>query len=242
MTYIQPFFALLLISSVFLFITADNKRKRRIGAQVLALMLLLFSWQPAAWLALGSLEHGYSRELPPTTGVQAIVVLSSRIVPPNPPRLDAIVGEDTYERCWYAAWLHRNRFAVPILASGGGRSEWRYALVMRQALKEMDVPPAMIWTEQTSRSTYENALYSAEILRQKGIHRIALVTEAYHMPRAVRCFRKQGLDVVPAPCGFRGSWQATFKQLLPDWRAVSWNEAVLHEWVGLAWYWIRGWI
>jgi uncharacterized SAM-binding protein YcdF (DUF218 family) len=37
------------------------------------------------------------------------------------------------------------------------------------------VPAGMIWTEDRSKSTYENALFSAEILRAKGITRIALV-------------------------------------------------------------------
>ena len=58
----------------------------------------------------------------------------------------------------------------------------------------------MIWTEERSRSTHENAVFGAEILRQHEIGRIALVIEARSMLRAESCFRKQGITVVAAPC------------------------------------------
>lgn len=66
-----------------------------------------------------------------------------------------------------------------------------------------------------------------------------LVTEATHMPRAERCFRKQGLAVVPAACCF------TFlprrpSTLLPNWGGLARNEATLHEGFGLLWYWLSG--
>jgi uncharacterized SAM-binding protein YcdF (DUF218 family) len=66
-------------------------------------------------------------------------------------------------------------------------------------LEQEGVPPSKIWTEEQSRSTYENALYSAKLLHGSGIHRIALVMEADSMLRAELCFRKQGLEVTPAP-------------------------------------------
>ncbi len=60
----------------------------------------------------------------------------------------------------------------------------------------------MIWIENGSRSTHENAMYGAEILRQHGISRIALVIDARSMARAEASFRKQGMTVVPAPFRF----------------------------------------
>lgn len=112
---------------------------------------------------------------------------------------------------------------------------------MRQLLQEAGVPEAMIWTEQRSRSTYENAVYGAEILRQHGIGKIALVTEARSMLRAELCFRKQRITVVPAPCEFR-EFESPLDEFTPSWKAISSNEETLHETAGLAWYWLRGWI
>lgn len=112
---------------------------------------------------------------------------------------------------------------------------------MRQLLQEAGVPEAMIWTEQHSHSTHENAVYGAEILRQHGIGKIALVTEARSMLRAESCFRKQAITVVPAPCEFR-EFESPLDEFIPSWKAISSNEETLHETAGLAWYWIRGWI
>jgi uncharacterized SAM-binding protein YcdF (DUF218 family) len=108
-------------------------------------------------------------------------------------------------------------------------------------LEEEGIPPAKIWTEERSRSTYENALYSALVLREHGIHQIALVVEADSMLRAEKCFRKQGLGVTPAPCLFR-DMQFTGEDLLPGWTAIYRAEILLHEGVGILWYRMRGWI
>jgi uncharacterized SAM-binding protein YcdF (DUF218 family) len=61
------------------------------------------------------------------------------------------------------------------------------------------------------------------------------------MPKAEGCFRKQGLKVVAAPCGFIELY-LSWDQLLPRWRAIDQNELTLHEVLGLAWYRVRGWI
>ena len=112
---------------------------------------------------------------------------------------------------------------------------------MRQLLQQAGVAESMIWTEERSRSTYENAAEGARILRQHGIRKILLITSATDMLRAERCFRKQGLDVVPAPSAYR-RFQPSLQELLPSWRAAAQNEHTLHETLGLAWYWVRGWI
>jgi uncharacterized SAM-binding protein YcdF (DUF218 family) len=214
--------------------------KRRL-AIASAIALFLFSWPPAGWLAVWIYERPYRAEPPSDRNVQAIVVLTSSIEQPAPPLPIAILGLDTYERCAYATWLYRNWVAVPVLASGGGSiGDTPYAVVLKAALARDGVPSPMIWTEERSHSTYESAVFSAEILRRKGIHKIALVTEAYHMARAERCFRKQGLEVLPAACEFRGYLRSNWESFLPDWQAVAWNEDVVHETIGLAWYFFRG--
>jgi uncharacterized SAM-binding protein YcdF (DUF218 family) len=177
---------------------------------------------------------------PEKKDVQAIVVLASSIWPASGPLPKAFLGTDTTRRCLYAAWLYLNWAAVPVLASGGGSQGTADAVLMRVAIEGEGVPENMIWTEEHSRSTYESAVLSAQYLKQKGIHRIALVTEAYHMPRAERCFRKQGLDVVPLPCGFRSTIQRHVYELIPDSEVIVWNEDTMHEAIGLIWYALHG--
>ena len=110
---------------------------------------------------------------------------------------------------------------------------------MREILVSSGVPEASIWTEERSSSTYENALYGAEVLRSHGISRVVLVVEAQSMLRAAACFRKQGIAVVPAPSEF-GQWDPTVDGILLSWKSVRRNDITLHETLGLLWYKLRG--
>lgn len=113
--------------------------------------------------------------------------------------------------------------------------------IVRPVIEQAGVPPSMIWTEERSQSTYENARFSADLLRSKGVRRIALVTEAYHMRRSEQSFRRAGLIVIPAPCAFRYTqFSGAIEQWIPNATGVRWNELVLHEWLALAWYRIAG--
>ncbi len=240
MTYFQPLFPLLLLILLF---SAFSMRpdKARLWVRASALALFLISWPPAASLVSWPLQAPYSSLPPADNNVEVIVVLSSSVFPPTPPRPTAVLGSDTYERCEYAAWLHNNWRHVPVLATGGGsRGGVPYAVTMSVALQREGVAEDMIWTEEKSRSTFENAAFSAKLLHSKRIHKIAVVTEAYHMLRAERCFRKQGFVVVPAACGFRVFSRTDPTEYAPTWEAVSWFEDSLHEGVGLMWYLIKG--
>jgi uncharacterized SAM-binding protein YcdF (DUF218 family) len=241
-TYYQPFFPTLLVITVVGVLLRDRVGARRFFCGC-AIGLFLFTWRPAAWTALWFFERPYASVAtapPKNKDVQAIVVLASSMWVTPAPASAAFLGTDTTRRCLYAAWLHANWHAVPVLASGGGSQGIPVAVAMRQELENAGVPSQMIWTEEHSRSTYENAVESARFLKQRGIYRIALVTEAYHMPRAERCFRKQGLEVIPAPCDFRATVQGHVFEFIPDAEVISWNEDTMHETIGLIWYWLRG--
>jgi uncharacterized SAM-binding protein YcdF (DUF218 family) len=217
------------------------RRRGRYGILLAALVLLfLVSWPPADWLLSRPLEARYPIRPFASEAVEAIVVLSESIEPPHYERPFALPGGATFERCAYAAWIHQRWPNLPVLASGGG-TPLPASRAMADLLRGKGIPEPLIWTEERSSSTYQNALFSAEILRRHGIRRIALVVNAKSMPRAEACFRKQGISVAPAPSSFT-QLGANGDDLLPGWLAVRRNEETLHEMLGLAWYWLRGWL
>ena len=146
------------------------------------------------------------------------------------------------ERVRYGAWLQQ-RVGLPILVSGRGyrapgeRSEAR----IMQDILENEFGARVAWIEERSHNTYENALYSAAILKQAGIRRILLVTHAYHMPRAREAFEQMGLEVTPAAtvyfCTFGSEY--AFLDWLPEQRAFQRNRLLIHEIVGRWWYRLR---
>jgi len=111
---------------------------------------------------------------------------------------------------------------------------------MQDILVRNGVDASNVWVEGRSGTTHQNALYSASILRQHGISRVALVLDAVRMTRAAACLQKLGIDVAPAPSDFR-TFGPLRKELLPSWQAIRRNEDTLHEILGLAWYRMRGW-
>lgn len=248
-TYSQPLFAAVLLLA---FVGLIRYWRRSQGKKPFLLSialfgLLLISWPPFAWLALQPFERPFPRTIDPSNDAQAIVVLASGIQYPTVPRLPvARLGSDTYERCQYAAYLHNHGQRLPILVSGRGSPSGPgtppYAILMQDALAREGVALDAIWTEAKSRTTHEGAVFSAELLRQKGITRIVLVTDAYHMWRAELSFRKQGLKVIPAACGYRSVFGLHFADLLPGWEPIGFNEDLLHETLGLIWYKIHGWV
>jgi uncharacterized SAM-binding protein YcdF (DUF218 family) len=239
MTYWQPAMAVFLLLIAGGLLRHESRVWRRWGWAGFA-GLFLWSWPPVAWLFSGSLEWQYPSRIVPSDEAGAIVVLAADVLPPDGPSTEPQPGLSTYLRCRHAAWLYATWRQVPVLVSGGPvTSGYIAARRMRRELEAAGVPGDRIWTEEESRSTFENAKYSADQLRRRGIVRVALVTEAYHMPRSVRAFRKQGLDVVPAPCCYRstalrGPW------FLPGAGPMRANGDNLHEWIGLAWYRLSG--
>src|SRR4051794_37197767 len=242
MTYLQPLTLLCLIV-ISMGLIGLPRSKRLILSATGVLGLFLLTWPPIDWLLSRPLESGYAVEPFPSGPVQAIVVLSSSVEPANKYRPYSLPDKETYGRCERAAWLYKHWQSVPVLASGGSQNpiEQPLSTAMRELLIRAGVPDTQILTEDNSRSTHENAAYSAGILRKRGITKIALVVEAFAMPRAAAAFRREGLNVVPAPCTFR-DFGPLRDELIPTWRALERNEGTLHEVVGLAWYRFRGWI
>ncbi len=94
--------------------------------------------------------------------------------------------------------------------------------------------PALKWSEGNSRDTRENAQQIATLLRKDGVERIALVTHAWHMPRARRAFEAVGMTVTPAPMGFIDAVDATSLEWLPSSEGLRHSRLILREMLGLA--------
>jgi uncharacterized SAM-binding protein YcdF (DUF218 family) len=242
-TYIQPVLPLLLASALFLL--AFGRKSPHFGRRMalVCILLLLWSLVPVATLFSGTLEWWYPVRRYPPGEAQAIVVLSAGVYSHDASEPEDLPNASTFLRTNYAAWLYQNWRQLPIVVSGGAADAKKVSLsgVMSRLLEQRGVPVSMIWREDRSRSTYENAVYSAELLRARGINRIVLVTEAPHMLRAERAFRKQNLAVLAAPCCYRTlQFSGRWPEFLPQARAVVENEDTLHEWIGVLWYVVSG--
>lgn len=210
-------------------------------------LLLIMSLPALAYPFIALLEQAPAVTPPRVadTGAGAIVVLGAGTYTDAPEYGGDTVGPNSLLRIRYAAWLHR-RTGLPVYVTGGP-GEDAPGPVMAQVLRdEFQVPVAAV--EDQSRTTWENASMTAPLLRAAGIGHVLLVTQAWHMPRAVAAFEREGVEVTPAPTYFihRAPAKAddrptTGKMVdwLPQASAFGYSAYAVHELIGQAYYRLR---
>jgi len=150
---------------------------------------------------------------------------------------DGLVGGYSYWRCVYAVRAWREGHFQRIVVSGGPiqGSPYTIASTMRDFLVSSGVPYTAVFLEDRSRSTRENALFTKQLIAGWP-GKLVLLTSDQHMFRALRVFRKVGLDVTPrpAPDTLKGS-----RTWLARWNH-TWGLEV--ETIKIVYYAARGWI
>lgn len=197
----------------------------------------------AVWLALHILPQVPA--LPSATAaaalqsrqVQAVVVLGGGVQAFAPEYGAAQPSSDTAMRLRYGVWLSRQS-QLPLAFAGGvgwansGTAGPSEGAIARAAVAQ-DYGLPLRWVDDQSRDTAENAANLHALLARDGVQRIALVTHAWHMPRAQQAFERAGFIVTPAPTGFTLPQQRSLLEWLPTAHGLQSSREVLREWLGL---------
>ena len=213
-------------------------RKPRTGKIVAwsGLLLWLFLTTPVGTDLLSAPLESYPVITPQgLSSVQAIVILAG-----GQRRVNeefgghASVNRLTLERVRYGARLARQT-KLPVLLSGGAPTGSIPESVLMAETFKTDFGLQPKWLETRSLDTEDNAVFSAEILKKAGITRVALVTHAAHMRRAVGEFQAAGLQVVAAPLSFMsdGPRGEEFFDYMPNMSSAYTGWYAMHEWFGV---------
>ena len=97
--------------------------------------------------------------------------------------------------------------------------------------RSLGVPADKLMAETNSRDTYGNADGVKAIVKDAPF---LLVTSASHLPRAMIIFQALGMKPIPAPADINININKPFRGLLPSGRYLEEMEAVIHEYLGLA--------
>lgn len=161
-----------------------------------------------------------------------IVVLGSGVYP------DSTLSAESLQRAVYGLRLFRRGLAPRIVFTGGPERPNRLssAQLMARLAIDLGTDARSVLVENTSTSTYENARNTHAILIHHGWRTAVLVTSAPHIFRAVQVFRKQGIEVYPAPVAFYERYRFSIDG---QWSLFT---SVCHEYVGLVYYRWHGWI
>jgi uncharacterized SAM-binding protein YcdF (DUF218 family) len=153
------------------------------------------------------------------------------------------------ERLIQAVMLYRKGKVSTIFLSGGSgllfMPQFKESEILSRELHNLCVDEKDIFMENESRNTYENAVYTAQALREMNFGgSLLLITSAHHMRRSLACFEKAGIKVTPyAVDSYAGKiiWRPD-RILIPDAENL-WNwDMLIHEWIGCIAYKLKGYI
>jgi len=186
-----------------------------------------------------------------------IVVLGGATEPALSPRPEVELNAAA-DRMVHGAALYKAGVADHLILSGGdidflSLSSDSPASDMESVMEMLGVPADAMWLQGKSQNTYEDALYSCQMIKDKGLKSVVLVTSAIHMPRSVGVFEKQGCPVIPSPADFtvtnaawenlwHSDWQEVLINLVPSYSNLSLTTKTLKEYIGWVAYHMKGWL
>ncbi|MDR2798287.1 MAG: YdcF family protein [Treponema sp.] len=211
----------------------------------IGILCYLFAIEPVQDLLLRPLEDWYpplpvEAELREKIGVaDALVILGGGTIQGSPEageHRDSL-SASALKRLVYGFSL-KDLFAGEYVLTGGkvfDHGQEAEAAVAAGVLISLGLEPKRIVTETESRNTWQNARNVAESF---GYQKVILVTSAYHMPRSVFCFEKNGIMVIPAPTDYYSHRNKRYDlfSFLPSMGAFFGTWIALHEYVGLVQY------
>lgn len=198
----------------------------------------------SAWISL-PLEERFPPFVADDAPVTGIIVLGGGAEAQTTSARRQIVVNDAGEREIAMADLARRYPDARLVFSGGsgnlGDGSVAEAAVIGRYADSLGLPRTRLILEDRSRNTHENAVFAAGLVKPKAGERWLLVTSAWHMPRAVGCFRKAGFAVTAHPVDYRtGGWAdaGRFNSFASD--GLMLLDLVVKEWIGLAAYRLAG--
>jgi uncharacterized SAM-binding protein YcdF (DUF218 family) len=178
----------------------------------------------------------------PLTKVDGIIVLGGAIDMEGIRSIEEATLNDAAERMTtFVALAHQYPEARLVFTGGSGivrEQQLREADAARLLFESMGVDPARLSYERESRTTWENAVNSHQLIQPQPGQTWLLVTSAWHMPRAVGCFRAAGWEVTAYPTDFLGhNRQWGTLDIAEHMRTLT---VVEKEWIGMLVYHLLG--
>ncbi len=217
-------------------------RWRRFSPLAAALVLLLFSHELVSNALIRSLEAPPIKTYKPEVTYDVVVLLGGVI----DERASQTYGEralnESAERLTATYDLLRTDKARFAIISGASEPRAGIDVVEASALRDQlvawGIASDRIIVEDKAKNTRENAVESARIVRERGFASVVIVTSAFHMPRALGCFRAVDLAVDTLPVDYRGHERWTM--WLPRARYLDDSTMAIREWTGRGVYRLRG--
>jgi uncharacterized SAM-binding protein YcdF (DUF218 family) len=149
------------------------------------------------------------------------------------------------ERVDYAVKLYNQGYARKIIFSSGYKFVFREAEVMKSLSISLGVPAESIILEENATNTYENVKFIKEILDRVKWKKVLLVSSPYHMGRVALVVKKIAPEIAfiytPSNSSFYGYYIGQ-KKIMPRGISLKQIKGIIHEYLGIVYYWLKGYI
>jgi len=147
---------------------------------------------------------------------------------PRPSDVIIVLSGGEFQRVEYGVKLLQQGYADKILFSGGS------AQVLRRRAISQGVTEEQMLLETKSGTTFENALYSANIMREQGFNSAIIVTSPYHTRRVSIIFNEifKDWEITISPYPYDESISSNW------WKDRATAEIVISEYLKLVWHYL----
>ena len=242
---INPFNIILifLISGWLLIYKKPKMAKWLVGAALF--LIFLTGLSPLSDLMMHALENRIPAGTIPAK-IDGIIVLAG-MVDMEYSRGELIELTEQADRIVEGIILARKHPEARLIITGGSGNlrqgeKYREADYLKKLSISLGVDKDRLIVERDSRNTHEHAVAMSKMLYSKG--QWVLITSAFHMPRSLGCFKKEGLNVMPYPVDYKTNLHVfnnlEWDSFLPTSGNQSRFSVALHEWLGLIAYRLSG--
>lgn len=221
----------------------------RFGRRLLltvVVLVLIFGVGPGGQILLSPLENRFPRlpdDFPAPTGIIVLGGGVDEVV--STARGTAELSEAGTRMTASAALAIRYPTARLVFTGGSGRilgGDVSEAEVARRIYSGLGIAADRMTFEEESRNTWENAVFTRDLIKPKPGEVWLLVTSAFHMPRSVGLFRQAGFPVVPTPVDYatRGTWYDFVRPSNETSLGLRRTDRAVREYIGLVAYYLSG--
>ena len=221
---------------------AKKYQKAQLLLIILTVCTLIISIFPIGGWLLYPLETHFKTNPKLPEKIGGIIILGGSIKPQNSAAWQQLETNDYHERLSHSIILAHTYPRAKVLFTGGNanmdRSKPAEADFIFEHLEKNGIQKDRIIVESQARNTAENALFSKKLIQPNPNENWVLVTTAFHMPRSIGVFCKQGWNVIPFPVDHQTIPERLFN---PEFQFFSHAETITtatHEWLGLIAYYL----
>ena len=217
---------------------------RKLAVTTLVLLALV-AFSPLGNLLLYPLESRFPAWDPSRGAPDGIIVLGGSVDIDLSAAHRTPVVSHAADRMLAPAELARRYPNARIVFTGGTANlvatEAREADYSAPILEGLGIPKERLILERESRNTWENAIFTKQLVAPKAGERWLLVTSAFHMPRSMGIFRRAGFNVEAYPVDWRmGGRDQLFAFTRNGANGLGKTDVAMREWIGLVAYRIMG--